>query len=85
MTPDKNVGNPDICTCETCGIREHIHLLDGKLDANGEHEKLECIRCYGPGWAPVDFVDFAAGARSVAPELKPFYQAVQTARRSGVR
>lgn len=43
--------------CHACGRETHLHLLDAKPNdpANPEGcdwERLECFRCYGPGWLP---------------------------------
>jgi len=61
--------------CTKCGIKEHLHLLDGKSpdgNENGDFTAIECIRCYGPGWCPTGGVNDIA--LSVAPVLAPLYQ-----------
>jgi hypothetical protein len=66
----------DIATCDGCGIREHIDLLDAKPDDPSNPEgcdwnRLECIRCYGPGWDVLSDIDDIT--KSVASELAPYY------------
>lgn len=65
----------DYIRCMTCGVREHIDLIDAKAPPtdpdNPDWEWFECVACYGPGWNP------CAGIRdfwkSRAPRLWPHY------------
>lgn len=68
-----------IATCHGCGIAEHIHLLDAKpgtperrVPRRPDFERLECIACYGPGWAPCGGANHLT--LSVAPSLRSLYQ-----------
>lgn len=66
----------DIAACTRCGIHEHIDLLDGKIDPETEETiGIECIACYGPGWAPTDLGSFR---HSIAPQLAPLYERWRT-------
>jgi len=62
----------DVATCDYCGIKEDIHLLDGVLDERGnDTDKLACIACY-----PNDSCCCGAPEMvqmSIAPPLRPFY------------
>lgn len=62
----------DIGSCDQCGRKEHIYLLDGKSDEDGDHDALLCIECYGPGWCPAD--DYEHINLSICPDLKPLYE-----------
>lgn len=60
--------------CHTCGVAEHIHLLDAKNpndNESGDWTLIQCIACYGEGWCPTGGRDDVK--LSVAPALKPFY------------
>lgn len=56
--------------CHGCGIEESINLIDGKDDGTGNFNRLECVKCYGPGWNPCAIEHIA---ESVQPSLRPFY------------
>jgi hypothetical protein len=63
--------------CSYCKIEEDIHLLDGVLTKRGNDTgKLACIACYptkdGSAWCPTGENNIA---RSIAPSLKPLYDA----------
>lgn len=61
----------DVAACQACGKPEHLHLLDAKdATGSGDFERLECIACYGPGWAPCAMEHLSL---SVRPELAPVY------------
>ena len=73
----------DFINCSYCGIREHIHLLDGVITPAGRDTgKLACIKCYpkatrsarnpGSTWCPLSVAHFSL---SVAPSLRPLYDA----------
>lgn len=67
----------DRASCSYCGTAEDIHLLDGVLDANGNDTgKIACIACYPTpdSWCPTGVEHIAI---SIAPRLKPLYEAWQ--------
>ena len=69
----------EIATCMGCGVREHIHLLDGKPPPgtppedheNADFTHIVCVACYGPGWCPTGGVEDIS--LSIAPQLAPLY------------
>lgn len=63
--------------CDACGIKEYIHLIDGKDDGMGDFNRMECVRCYGPDWNPCNEAHIAG---SVQPSLKPHYLRWQRSR-----
>ena len=42
----------EFCNCTACNARTDIDLLDGKDDGSGDYNRIECPKCYGPGWVP---------------------------------
>ncbi len=64
----------DHLRCATCGLWEHIDLLDAKPSCgdfeNGDYDRLECIACYGEHWIAIDRKHVH---KSIAPSLAPFY------------
>ena len=80
--------NPaDRARCSYCKTEEDIHLLDGVLNRTGnDTSKISCIACYPKpgGWCPTGIEHIAL---SIAPSLKPHYDAwlaAETLRRAAV-
>lgn len=69
MSLDKE-GRKDIGSCDGCGTAEHLELLDGKLNSDGEHESTLCIACYGEGWDPCGASSFD---KSIEPRFATLY------------
>jgi hypothetical protein len=68
--------------CDECGVIETFDLLDSEMqgpDSNLQPTgRLLCVACYGPGWCPARGADLDI-PYSIAPELKPHYDAWRSA------